>query len=181
MNSRSECGVARLIKRSVIVNQPIKKVFNFFSDATNLEVLTPHWLHFKIISSLPIKMGTGTVIEYKLKVKGIPISWRSEILDWNPPFVFVDRQINGPYEMWVHTHRFTDIQNGTRVDDEVIYKVPGDGLVEQCFRNRWSIIRLGGYLLQLVPYCVALIVRRDLDKIFDYRTRKLQKYFGIEC
>jgi len=180
MSSRSEFVVTRLIKRSVIVNQPIKKVFDFFSDATNLEVLTPHWLHFKIISSLPIKMGTGTVIEYKLKVKRLPISWRSEILDWNPPFTFVDSQTNGPYEMWVHTHRFTELKNGTRVDDEVIYKVPGDGLVEQCFRNRWSIIRLVGYLFQLVTSCVALIVRRDLDKIFDYRTRKLQKHFGIE-
>ena len=180
MSSRSEFVVTRLIKRSVIVNQPIKKVFDFFSDATNLEVLTPHWLHFKIISSLPIKMGSGTVIEYKLKVKGLPISWRSEILDWNPPFIFVDSQINGPYEMWVHTHRFTELKNVTRLDDEVIYKVPGDGLVELCFRNRWSIISLVGYLLQLVTSCVALIVRRDLDKIFDYRTRKLQKHFGIE-
>ncbi len=180
MSNGSDFTMTRLVKRSVIVHQPIEKVFEFFADATNLEILTPHWLHFKIISALPINMGTGTLIDYKLKVKGLPISWRSEILDWNPPFIFVDRQIKGPYEMWVHTHTFTEINNGTLVDDEVVYKIPGDGLIEQCFRNRWSIIRMGGRFLKAVTFSVALIVRRDLEKIFDYRTRKLQKYFGIE-
>ena len=123
MTKLTEIYTGRVITRSVVVSQSINEVFAFFSDATNLEILTPHWLHFKILSCLALlKIGKGTLIDYKLKVKGIPIRWRSESIDWKPPYLFVDRQVKGPYEMWVHTHRFSETNQGTLVEDLVFTK-----------------------------------------------------------
>jgi len=83
--------------------RPIKEVFAFFSDAANLDSITPPWLSFRTVTRHPIKMHAGAVIDYRLRVRGFPIRWRSEITEWEPPYHFVDEQIRGPYRLWIHT------------------------------------------------------------------------------
>ena len=101
-----------VLERQTVIDQPIDVVFSFFSDASNLEVLTPPWLNFNILTVLPIKMKTGTQINYKLKLHGIPVKWQSDIKKWDPPNKFVDEQTKGPYTKWVHTHEFTETPHG---------------------------------------------------------------------
>ena len=134
--------------------RPVDEIFPFFSDAANLQELTPPFLHFHVVTPGPIAMGVGTRIDYRLKVRGIPIRWQSEITVWEPPHRFVDEQRRGPYRAWVHTHRFTAKDGGTLVEDEVRYDV------------------LGGWLVD------RLVVRRDVAKIFAYRTARMRALFG---
>jgi len=134
--------------------RPLAEVFEFFSDAHNLEKLTPGWLSFDVLTPKPIPMAVGTTIDYRLRWRGIPLRWTSEIAAWEPPHRFVDRQIRGPYRLWHHEHRFSEADGGTRVADEVTYAVWGGGLVN----------RLG--------------VARDVETIFDYRRRVLEALFG---
>src|SRR5580692_6519383 len=98
---------------------PIERVFEFFSDAHNLEALTPPFLKFKVITPDPIVMAPGTHIRYKLKLRGIPIHWESEITVWEPPHRFVDEQLHGPYRFWRHEHLFAGRDGGTEVSDHV--------------------------------------------------------------
>jgi ligand-binding SRPBCC domain-containing protein len=134
---------------------PREQVFAFFSEPRNLEALTPNWLKFHILTPSPIEMRVGTVIEYRLRVHGVPLRWTSEITAWEPPVRFVDKQIHGPYRLWEHEHRFEERGGNTVVIDEVRYAVPGGKLME-----RW-------------------VVRRDLEKVFAFRERKLLEIFGL--
>ena len=131
-----------------LVPVDLPTTFGFFADAANLQRLTPPWLDFTITSGLPIAMETGALIDYTLKVHGIPIRWQSVISEWNPPACFVDEQVRGPYRLWRHVHRFTAQPEGTLVEDDVHYQVPGGALSN-------------------------LLVRRDLRQIFGYRQRAL--------
>jgi ligand-binding SRPBCC domain-containing protein len=140
------------LKREQYIPLDIKTVFGFFSDAMNLDVLTPPWLHFEILTKPPIEMAPGTLIDYKLRLRGIPIRWQSEITEWEAPHRFVDEQRRGPYGLWHHEHRFEALGSGTIVTDEVMYAVKGDQLV-----NRF-------------------LVRPDLKRIFDYRARRLDEW-----
>ena len=88
--------------------RPLAEVFHFFSDAENLEKITPPWLKFWIVSPRPIEMQTGTLIDYKLRLKELPLRWQSEISVWDPPYCFVDEQRKGPYRVWKHEHRFEE-------------------------------------------------------------------------
>ena len=81
--------------------RPIDEVFQYFSDAYRLEELTPSFLHFHVVTPRPIPIAAGTVIDYRLRLHGIPIRWRSEISEWQPPFRFVDRQLIGPYRLCI--------------------------------------------------------------------------------
>ncbi|MHC4941360.1 MAG: SRPBCC family protein [Planctomycetota bacterium] len=126
-----------------VLPRPIEEVFAFFADADNLNQLTPPWLRFRILSPLPITMQKGARIEYRLRIHGAPVYWRTEISEWKPPHLFVDWQVRGPYRSWVHTHRFETVEGGTRVTDEVRYRVPGG------------------------PFVHGLLVRRDLLRIFE--------------
>lgn len=132
---------------------PRDEVFQFFSDAANLETLTPPWLRFEILTP-SIVLRPGVRIDYRLRLYGIPVRWQSEISRWEPPDRFVDEQRRGPYRKWVHTHTFSAERGGTRVGDTVDFDVPFD----------WLIGRL---------------VRRDVRRIFAYRTEVLQKFFGV--
>jgi ligand-binding SRPBCC domain-containing protein len=125
-----------------------KEVFPFFSVARNLEVITPPLLQFSIVTPEPIEMRVGSLIQYRLKLHGLPISWLTSIQRWEPPNTFVDQQIKGPYALWHHTHTFVDDgAGGTRMTDTVRYALPFSPLSE-----------------------VAMpLVRRDLATIFDYR------------
>jgi ligand-binding SRPBCC domain-containing protein len=126
-------------------------VFRFFSDARNLQKITPPWLSFDVLTPGEPAMTPGTLIDYRLRVRGIPFLWRSEITVWEPPHRFVDAQRRGPYLLWVHEHRFAAKDGGTLATDEVRYAVPGGALVN------------------------ALFVARDVRKIFEFRTRKLKE------
>jgi ligand-binding SRPBCC domain-containing protein len=138
---------------------PLTEVFAFFSDAHNLQVLTPPWLHFRILTPPPIPMHLGTRIEYRLRWHGLPLFWRTEISDWNPPLRFVDRQIRGPYRRWVHEHTFAQREGGTLMRDRVDYAVPG-------------------WLLE--PLVSRLIVTPDVERIFAYRRGVMQERFAVQ-
>jgi ligand-binding SRPBCC domain-containing protein len=136
------------------VARPIEEVFAFFSDAANLQTITPPWLHFRVLTPQPIEMGVGTMIDYKLRLRVVPLRWRSEITAWEPPYRFVDEQRRGPYRLWVHEHTFEPCDGGTLVRDIVHYAAPGGGLI-----NRF-------------------LVRPDLQRIFAYRKGALEDIFG---
>ena len=125
------------------------EVFSFFSNAHNLEQITPAWLHFEIATVGPIEMAKGALIDYRLRLHGVPITWRTELTCWDPPRRFVDEQRRGPYRLWVHEHSFTEVDGGTQVVDKVHYSVPFGSLVQK------------------------FLVGPDLEKIFRYRKHKL--------
>ena len=140
------------LRTEIWLPAPRDEVFGFFSRAENLQALTPEWLHFSILTPSPIVMQRGTLIDYQIRIHGLPMRWRSEISVWEPPHLFVDEQRRGPYRRWVHTHRFVDAPGGTIVRDEVEFAV------------------LGGFL-------VAPLVTRDLRRIFLHRHRSLAAHF----
>lgn len=125
------------------------EVFGFFADAGNLEAITPPWLSFRIVTPRPIEMGRGTLIDYRLRLHGVPISWLTRIEAWEPGRSFVDQQMRGPYALWHHTHDFEPAPGGgTLMRDTVRYALPAGPLGALAHR---------------------LFVRRDLDRIFDHR------------
>lgn len=130
-----------------------EEVFEFFSDAFNLQTLTPAWLHFTVLTPPPIQIMRGTLIDYKLRLRGIPLRWQSRISVWEPPFRFVDEQVRGPYRLWHHEHVFEEVSGGTLCHDYVDYAVYGGRLIN------------------------SLLVRPDLMKIFSIRQQKLRELF----
>lgn len=134
-----------------------ERVFPFFSDAANLQVITPPELQFRIITPLPILMTEGTVIRYRLRLMGLPFEWVTRIAVWNPPQEFVDEQLEGPYRRWIHKHLFVETSEGTRMHDAVTYELP--------------LYPLG----EVAAPLVYLQVRR----IFAYRTRALKRALGV--
>jgi ligand-binding SRPBCC domain-containing protein len=142
-------GAVHILERSQRVELPIERAFEFYGDAANLEAITPPWLGFEITTAGPIEMGEGTLLEYRLKLHGLPVRWRTRIEVWEPPRRFVDAQLSGPYSLWEHTHSFEPEGDGaTRIHDRVRYSLPLGPLGELSRR---------------------LFVGRDLERIFDYR------------
>jgi ligand-binding SRPBCC domain-containing protein len=132
-----------------------REVFPFFADAANLEAITPPWLNFRVVTPRPIEMRAGTLIEYRLRLRGLPVRWLTKIEAWEPPHRFVDAQLAGPYKLWHHTHEFVpDGEGGTIVRDTVHYALPYGPLGEIARR---------------------LFVARDLATIFDYRAERLTR------
>ena len=146
------------LERSIVVKRSLAEVYEFFSDPANLQELTPPWLDFRVVGSATEAVEVGTTIDYRLKVRGLPIRWRSLISAWDPPRSFVDEQVKGPYRMWHHTHTFEEIGEGVRVGDIVRYAVPGgllfEGLVER------------------------LLVGPDVRRIFNYRMERMGEIFS---
>ena len=109
--------------------RPLGEVFSFFADAGNLELLTPPQLNFHILTPRPLEMRVGLLIDYRLRERGIPLRWRSEITAWEPPHRFVDEERRGPYRLWQHEHLFEERDGGTVAIDRVRYAVPGGALI----------------------------------------------------
>ena len=103
-----------ILERKQIIERPLREVFDFFADAGNLERITPPELNFHITTPQPIDVKKGALIDYELKLRGIPIRWRTEITQWNPPFDFVDTALKSPYKQWIHLHTFEEGDAGAR-------------------------------------------------------------------
>ena len=130
-----------------------EEVFPFFAAAENLEKITPPELRFSILTPLPIHMREGTLIDYRLRLQGIPFLWRTEISEWDPPRAFTDRQLRGPYHSWIHRHTFEATPTGTRMTDRVDYRLPF-----------WPLGEVG------LPF-----VRRRVERIFTYRGEVIRR------
>ena len=137
-----------VLRRRQELAQPVGVVFEFFAEARNLERITPPWLRFQVRTPSPVAMETGRLIDYRLRYRGVPLGWTSEIEVWDPGCQFVDRQVRGPYRLWHHRRTFAASATGTVIEDEVHYAAP------------FGVV---GELAQ------PLLLERDLRRIFDYR------------
>jgi hypothetical protein len=140
----------RVLERSQVVPVAVDEAFAFFADAWNLEAITPPWLRFRILEA-PQTLEWGSLLVYRLWLFGVPISWRSEIVEWRPPFGFTDVQLTGPYRRWEHTHRLSRVDGGTAIHDRVAYRLPCE---------------------PLASVFAPVTVRPWLTAIFDYRARQ---------
>lgn len=145
-----------LLTAETLIPRPRPEVFDFFAAAENLERITPPELNFQIRSPLPIRMEAGALIEYRLRLFGLPFRWRTRISQWDPGVSFVDEQLEGPYALWEHTHRFRDAVGGTLVSDEVRYRLPFFPFGEIAYP----------------------LVRLQLRRIFSFRARRLRELLG---
>jgi ligand-binding SRPBCC domain-containing protein len=144
------------LQRTQVVPRPLEEAFAFFADPRNLEAITPPWLRFRILEA-PDELRRGSLLRYRLRLFGVPLGWRTEIAEWVAPWSFVDRQLEGPYRLWVHAHRFSAVAGGTEIHDHVRYRLPGG---------------------PLAPAVHRLAVRGRLDGIFDFRARRLEELLG---
>ena len=137
------------LRFSHVIKRPRCEVFAFFSDISNLEKLTPSWLHFKILTPLPFLITPGSLIDYRLRLCGIPFYWQTEIKEYKPDDFFVDTARRGPFRHWYHEHHFSDTAEGTLMEDHVFYRPWGGALANRLF------------------------VRRSLNKVFSFRSKVL--------
>jgi ligand-binding SRPBCC domain-containing protein len=144
------------LKKQQFVPRPLGEVFQFFEKPENLATITPQWLGFHILTPSPIRMKEGTVIEYSIRVMGVRRRWKSRISMYNPPHAFADEQLEEPYTFWRHTHGFAEANGGTLITDNIHFKLPF------------------GAMGRLVH---ALVIRRQLEGIFNHRRQVIEKVF----
>ena len=147
------------LKRQQLIPRLLDEVFAFFKCPENLARLTPTHLGFNVLTPTPIEMKAGALIDYTIKVMGMPVRWTTLITAYDPPNMFVDQQLKGPYSFWHHTHTFSQTPDGTLITDEVRYVLPL------------------GILGRLAHF---LFVRRQLIRIFDFRAGSIENYFNSE-
>jgi len=145
------------LKHVQLLPLPVEQVFAFFERPENLAKLTPSSLGFEILTPSPIKMCSGALIDYSVRVLGLPVRWTTLITDYDPPHGFVDVQIRGPYSFWHHSHQFEAVEEGAVMTDTVRYVLPFS----------W-----------VGRFVHVLFVRRQLHHIFSYRSEVLQSQFG---
>jgi len=146
------------LEQEQFISRPRTEVFAFFSDAMNLERLTPPFLNFKVLTPAPIEMKADAIIDYTLSLYGVGFHWKTRIESFTPESSFVDTQERGPYALWHHTHTFEDAPGGTLMRDLVVYRLP---------------------LGPLGPIGHSLFVRSQLQRIFDYRRAAISEIFGV--
>lgn len=146
----------RILEVETFLPLPVDQVFPFFAEAGNLQRITPPELRFHIETPLPVKMKPGTFLDYRLRLAGVPFRWRSRITVWEPPHRFLDEQLSGPYEEWIHLHTFEETPDGTRVTDRVRYRLP----------------------LHPLSLPAAPLVERQLHRIFSYREQAVRELIG---
>jgi ligand-binding SRPBCC domain-containing protein len=139
------------LHRTQRLRRPLDEVFPFFADPRNLEAITPPFLRFRVLGASTDEIEEGTEIDYALRLRGVPIRWRSRIVEWDPPHGFVDEQVQGPYKLWHHRHGFRQVGDLTVATDDVTYAVVGGSWVDR------------------------FLVRPDLERIFDYRRQQLAR------
>jgi ligand-binding SRPBCC domain-containing protein len=145
-----------VLERSQRLAVPLEQAFELYAEARNLERITPPWLGFRVTTPAPIEMREGALIEYRLKLHGVPVRWRTRIAAWEPPLRFVDVQLRGPYALWEHTHTFeADSDDAVVIGDRVRYALPFGPLGELAH---------------------AAFVARDLQQIFDYRAKAVAEW-----
>ena len=145
-----------ILERRQVIGRPREEVFDFFADAGNLERITPPELNFHILTPQPIDIRQGALIDYRLKLRGIPLTWKTEITGWNPPFDFVDTALRSPYKQWIHLHRFTTGAGGeTIMEDVVRYRLPFEPFGD----------------------LAHFYVKKELAYIFDYRRKVIEEIF----
>ena len=145
-----------ILERTQIIRERRARVFDFFADAANLERITPPELNFHIITPQPIDIKKGTLIDYQLKLRGIPLTWKTEITEWNPPHSFVDTALKSPYKQWIHLHEFSSGENG-------------ETIMKDCVRYRLPFEPLGDL--------AHWYVKKELKYIFDYRYKVIEEIF----
>jgi hypothetical protein len=145
----NEAPLIHTINSDLWLPRPQDEIFDFFSDAFNLETITPPRVHFHVVTPRPIELKPGALINYRLKMNGIPLRWTTRIETWNPPHQFSDIQLSGPYKLWHHTHTFTSERGGTKMTDHVDYELPL-GFLGELAHRLWA--------------------RREVESIFAYRT-----------
>jgi ligand-binding SRPBCC domain-containing protein len=148
-----------ILNRELILDLPREKVFLFFTDAVNLERITPPELNFHIVTPQPLELKKGALIDYQLKLRGFPLTWQTVISTWNPPHEFVDEALKSPYKQWIHRHTFTELnENKTLIKDEVRYRLP----------------------LEPLGDIAHFFVRKELNYIFDFRQKTVQGILKAE-
>ncbi len=149
--------MSHLLERQQYFSLPMEKVFPFFADAHNLQAITPAWLGFRILTPGPIEMEVGARIDYRIRLGGVPVRWRTRITAWEPGVGFVDEQERGPYALWRHEHHFETLGEGVLMTDRVHYRLP---------------------LGPLGQVAHALWVRGVLAAIFDHRFARVRELVG---
>jgi ligand-binding SRPBCC domain-containing protein len=142
----------QFLETTTSLPRPVDEVFAFFANAENLERITPPELAFRILTPTPIDVGEGTIIDYRLRLFGVPFNWRTRIVQWQPNDQFIDEQVSGPYNNWRHLHTFAEHEGGTRMTDRVEYRLP----------------------LWVAGAMAVPLVRRQLDRIFRYRANAIR-------
>ncbi len=153
-------GRVYVLERRQRLELPVRLAFEFYAQARNLAVITPPWMGFEVITPGPIEMRVGALIDYRLKLHGVPLRWRTRIDVWEPPVRFIDVQVRGPYALWEHTHTFEpDGEHAVLIGDRVRYAIP---------------------LGPLGQIAHAAFVKRDLERVFDYRERAVAERLQLE-
>ncbi len=142
-----------LLEREVWLPAPRPRVFDYFADAANLAQLTPPELGFELLTPPPARVTAGARFAFRVRARGLPLRWQSVVTRCEPPAMFVDEQVRGPYRLWHHVHQFAEHDGGTVMRDEV----------------RWAVH---------LPWLVGALVRRDLERVFDYRAEAMRRLFS---
>lgn len=146
------------LTREQFIPRPRNEVFAFFARPENLQILTPAFLHFAFLTPSPIPMHADARIDYRIRLWGVPVRWATEITRFEPPGLFADVQLRGPYRRWHHTHEFHEVAGDTRMVDRVEYELP---------------------LGPIGRLAHGIFVRRSLAEVFDYRARKVAELWPV--
>lgn len=145
------------LKRTQLIRTDFQTCWDYFSAPGNLHVITPDYIDFRVHTAVPEKLYEGLIIRYTIRpILGIPLTWISEIKTWREDRYFIDEQRRGPYKLWHHEHHFREVEGGVEMTDVITYLMPF------------------GVFGRLVHW---LFIRRQLERIFDYRCQKADELF----